>query len=235
MSRDYFLFFANFREMAKKMSPDMRLKFYDAMTDYVFDGLEPDDETMGIILTAIKPSLDKVSARGGNRDGAGAPENNQNAKKQSKQKDKINKTIKNNQKQSNNQNNQSFLEEETETETEAEEEDMGVKTQSHFDLPSLNAVLAKHGLPQIAKLNDDRKAKLKQRVAEAGSFQNFVEEVDRALASSSFLRGDNNRGWRADFDFFLQKSKWQKVVEGCYRDRDCKKTDDEFYRKLEEL
>lgn len=121
------------------------------------------------------------------------------------------------------------------SEDKSSSEDMGVKTQSHFDLPSLNAVLAKHGLPQIAKLNDDRKAKLKQRVAEAGSFQNFVEEVDRALASSSFLRGDNNRGWRADFDFFLQKSKWQKVVEGCYRDRDCKKTDDEFYRKLEEL
>ena len=112
---------------------------------------------------------------------------------------------------------------------------VGVKTRSHFDLPSLNAVLAKHGLPQIAKLNDDRKAKLKQRVAEAGSFQNFVEEVDRALASSSFLRGDNNRGWRADFDFFLQKSKWQKVVEGCYQDRNSKQTDDEFYRKLEEL
>lgn len=120
MSRDYFLFFANFRKMAKKMSPDMRLKFYDAITDYVFDGIEPDDETMGIILTAIKPSLDKKDARGGNRDGAGAPENNQNAKKQSKQKDKINQTIKNNQKQSNNQNNQSFLEEEAEAEAKAE-------------------------------------------------------------------------------------------------------------------
>ena len=126
MSRDRFLFFANFKEMAKKMSPDMRLKFYDAITDYVFDGVEPKDEMTSILLTAIKPSLDKEDARGGKRNRAGAPENNQNAKKQSKQEEREKETIKNNQ---NNQNNQSFLETvavaETVAETETENKNSG--------------------------------------------------------------------------------------------------------------
>ena len=100
------MFFANFKETADKLPDDLRLKFYDAMTDYVFNGVEPDDNLISALITAIKPSLDKVDERGGARDGAGRPKSNE---------------IKNNQNNSNeikrNQNNQSFLETETETET----------------------------------------------------------------------------------------------------------------------
>ena len=99
-----FLFFENFKSIADKLPNDMRLKFYDALLSYVFDGVEPDDAVVAALITAIKPSLDKEDKRGGLRDGAGAPKGNQNAIK----------TIKNNQKQSknilDNQNNQSFLE-----------------------------------------------------------------------------------------------------------------------------
>ena len=105
------MFFQNFKETADKLPDDLRLKFYDAMTDYVFNGVEPEDSLINALITAIKPSLDKTDERGGSREGAGAPKGNQNS-------------IKNNQKQSNqskeikvNQNNQSFLETETETET----------------------------------------------------------------------------------------------------------------------
>ena len=102
-----FLFFKNFKNIADNLPDDMRLKFYDALLAYVFDGVEPDDAVVAALITAIKPSLDKEDKRGGLRDGAGAPKGNQNATK----------TIKNNQKQSknilDNQNNQSFLETET--------------------------------------------------------------------------------------------------------------------------
>lgn len=102
--REKFMFFANFKETADKLPDDLRLKFYDAMTDYVFNGVEPDDNLISALITAIKPSLDKVDERGGARDGAGRPKSNE---------------IKNNQNNSNeikrNQNNQSFLETETET------------------------------------------------------------------------------------------------------------------------
>lgn len=96
------MFFQNFKETADKLPDDLRLKFYDAMTDYVFNGVEPEDSLINALITAIKPSLDKTDERGGAREGAG----------------RKSKEIKNNQNKSNeiksNQNNQSFQETETE-------------------------------------------------------------------------------------------------------------------------
>lgn len=230
MSKDRFMFFANFDEMARKLPDDLRLRFYDALSDYVFRDTEPDDPILAALIVAIKPSLDKEEKRGGAREGAGAPKNknNENAQNQKDGESKIikdnqrqSKLIKNNQKQSNeikiNQNNQSFLETETETETETEKVEV-VKTQPHFDLTPLNAVLARFGLPKVQKLTDDRRRKLKLRCEETGGYDEFIGQVEAALANSSFLRGDNRQGWRAGIDFFLQRSSWQKVLEGVYND-----------------
>ena len=101
--REKFMFFQNFKETADKLPDDLRLKFYDAMTDYVFNGVEPEDSLINALITAIKPSLDKTDERGGAREGAGRKsneiKNNQNNSKEIKT----------------NQNNQSFQETETET------------------------------------------------------------------------------------------------------------------------
>lgn len=244
MSKDRFMFFANFDEMARKLPDDMRLRFYDALSDYVFRDTEPDDPILAALIVAIKPSLDKEEKRGGAREGAGAPKNNENAQNQKDSESKIikdnqrqSKLIKNNQKQSNeikiNQNNQSFLEAETETETETEKVEV-VKTQPHFDLPPLNAVFERFGLPKVQKLTDDRRRKLKLRCEEIGGYGEFIGQVEAALANSSFLRGDNRQGWRAGIDFFLQQSSWQKVLEGVYNDKKTQNEDD-FYKKLEAL
>ena len=74
-------------------------------------------------------------------------------------------------------------------------------------------------MPQIKILTDERKNKLKQRIKDAGGFDEFINQMEKALDESSFLRGDSGK-WRADFDFFLQKSKWQKAVEGGYADKE---------------
>ena len=68
-------------------------------------------------------------------------------------------------------------------------------------------------------MTDERKNKLKQRIKDAGGFDEFINQMEKALDESSFLRGDSGK-WRADFDFFLQKSKWQKAVEGGYADKE---------------
>lgn len=104
-----FLFFENFKSIADKLPDDMRLKFYDALLNYVFEGVEPNDDVISALITAIKPSLDKEDNRGGAREGAGRPKQNEvlnNQKNQNKS-----KIIKNNQNEFlNNQKNQSFLE-----------------------------------------------------------------------------------------------------------------------------
>jgi hypothetical protein len=37
-----------------------------------------------------------------------------------------------------------------------------------------------------------------------------------ALERSAFCRGENDRGWRADFDFLLQPKSFTKLLEGAY-------------------
>ena len=64
--REKFMFFANFKETADKLPDDLRLKFYDAITDYVFNGVESDDPIISALVTAIKFSLDKVDGRANN-------------------------------------------------------------------------------------------------------------------------------------------------------------------------
>ena len=69
--KNKFTFFDNFKETADKLPDDLRLKFYDAMTDYVFKGIEPDDIVVSALIAAIKPSLDVEDKRGGFREGSG--------------------------------------------------------------------------------------------------------------------------------------------------------------------
>lgn len=83
----------------------------------------------------------------------------------------------------------------------------------------INEILTKYGLPKIEKLTDERKSKLKERCKSVGGFENFLGHMENFLAESSFLRGENDKGWQADFDFLLTKSKWQKALEGGYKDK----------------
>lgn len=68
--KEKFMFFANFKETADKLPDDLRLKFYDAMTDYVFNGVEPDDVIISALVSAINPVLIKEK-RGGARENSG--------------------------------------------------------------------------------------------------------------------------------------------------------------------
>ena len=88
-----------------------------------------------------------------------------------------------------------------------------------FDLTAINSVLKKFKLPEIKSLTETRKTKLKARIIDCGGFKEFLVQMEAALANSSFLRGDNAKGWHADFDFFLQASSWQKAIEGSYSDQ----------------
>lgn len=69
--KDRFLFFENFKRIADSLPDDLRLKFYDALTAYVFDGVEPEDAVIKSLIIAISPSLDKEEKRGGNHNPTG--------------------------------------------------------------------------------------------------------------------------------------------------------------------
>lgn len=77
-----------------------------------------------------------------------------------------------------------------------------------------NLTAEKHGLPRVSKLSDQRKAKIRTFLR-----NNTIEEIQQGLAAierSRWLRGENERGWKADFDFFLQPRSFTKLIEGSY-------------------
>jgi hypothetical protein len=82
--KDRFLFFENFRQIADSLPDDLRLKFYDALMSYVFDGIEPEDQIIKSLIIAIRPNLDKEDGRvnnGGKRENSGRkPKNIENEK-----------------------------------------------------------------------------------------------------------------------------------------------------------
>jgi hypothetical protein len=74
MGKEKFMFFQNFKETADKLPPELRLKFYDALTDYVFYGKESEDPVISALVNAFKPSLTKEDGRknnGGNHNPKG--------------------------------------------------------------------------------------------------------------------------------------------------------------------
>lgn len=113
MNRDRFLFFENFKKIADSLPDDLRLKFYDALTAYVFDDEEPEDPIIKSLIIAISPSLDKEEKRGGNHNPTG-----KNQHGSDKQKEREDKTRQNNNELGQKevkvgQSGQSFLETET--------------------------------------------------------------------------------------------------------------------------
>lgn len=75
-------------------------------------------------------------------------------------------------------------------------------------------------LPKVLKLSDKRKMKIRVRFEEMKFDYETLQQVFDKAEASSFMRGDNNRGWRADFDWIFNNStNWLKILEGKYDDR----------------
>lgn len=70
------------------------------------------------------------------------------------------------------------------------------------------------GFPPIRKMTGQRERMLNARLRDS-----TLEEWSQAMSAlerSAFCRGENDRGWRADFDFLLQPKSFTKLLEGAY-------------------
>jgi hypothetical protein len=70
------------------------------------------------------------------------------------------------------------------------------------------------GLATLRAFNADRRRALKLRLGEHG-LAALIEAVG-AIERSEFCRGQNDRNWRADFDFLVDPKKLVRVLEGKY-------------------
>lgn len=88
-----------------------------------------------------------------------------------------------------------------------------------------NEEAVKYDLTTIIKLSDKRKAKLKARLDELGE-DKIIEAIDK-IKESSFLRGENDRKWKVDFDWLIANdTNILKVLEDKYKDEVTEEEDD---------
>lgn len=105
----------------------------------------------------------------------------------------------------------------TEADTETDKEDMSsgddaLKVEDVVE--AWNDLADARGLAKIARITENRRRQIKARIRE---YQ--PEDWSTALAAiynSKFLCGENDRGWKADFDFLLQPKSFVKLIEGAY-------------------
>lgn len=80
-------------------------------------------------------------------------------------------------------------------------------------LEAYNLMADEAGLPK-AKMTPERRKKLKTFTT-----RHKVEDITEAIWAiprTPFLCGENDRGWKADFDFLLQPKSFTRILEGSY-------------------
>ena len=78
------------------------------------------------------------------------------------------------------------------------------------------------GLSKIISIKNNRLKLLNARLKEYG-LDKVLEAIDN-ISKSKFLKGENNKGWTINFDWFIKPNNFPKVLEGNYTDRTIKNT-----------
>lgn len=84
-------------------------------------------------------------------------------------------------------------------------------------------------LPEIKKMTDARKVKIKSIEKEYG--KELIKIAIEKTRDSPFLQGDNNKSWTASFDWIFTKGNFIKIIEDNYEKRTTKseRTNAEIY------
>lgn len=84
-----------------------------------------------------------------------------------------------------------------------------------FAFQDWNELAERCSLPTWQRITDARRRKMRARLHDAGGIQGWRHALAK-VEGSSFLRGENGRGWRPDIDFMLSEAKFTKIMEGAY-------------------
>jgi len=87
------------------------------------------------------------------------------------------------------------------------------------ELPRLAVLWNEHSgqLPKVFKSNLNRNKKAATRFSEHSEGE-WVDIIKR-IANSQFCNGQNDRGWKADFEFLIKPDTALKAIEGTYDNR----------------
>lgn len=71
------------------------------------------------------------------------------------------------------------------------------------------------GLPRVQKLTGARLGKARARLRDCGGLSGWRTAMGK-LRTCPWMLGENDRRWRADFDFVVTESKFARLMEGSY-------------------
>ena len=106
---------------------------------------------------------------------------------------------------------------ETDTDTETDKKDMSSDDDSvsvKDIVEAWNELAEAKGLAKVVRVTDSRRKQIQARIKEYEP--DDWSKALTAIYKSKFLCGENDRGWKADFDFLLQPKSFVKLVEGAY-------------------
>ena len=106
---------------------------------------------------------------------------------------------------------------ETDTDTETDKKDMSSdddRVSVKDIVEAWNELAEAKGLAKVVKVTDTRRKQIQARIKEYEP--DDWSKALTAIYKSKFLCGENDRGWKADFDFLLQPKSFVKLVEGAY-------------------
>ena len=83
-----------------------------------------------------------------------------------------------------------------------------------IDINSIIEIYNNTSFSKVEKLTKMRMSHLKARIKEY-SIQTVIDVIQRA-DKSDFLKGKNDRNWKANFDFIIKPEKFVKILEGFY-------------------
>jgi hypothetical protein len=110
---------------------------------------------------------------------------------------------------------------ETETETETEERQRQIPGTSAPASPASelvtlwNTMAAASGLPTCSGVTGKRLTSFRARLKESGWREAFPTAIAK-IPACPFLRGENDRAWRANIDWLLKPDSVTRIIEGAY-------------------
>lgn len=102
----------------------------------------------------------------------------------------------------------------TDTDTDTDKKERSLADQA-MAVSIWNEMATTSGLSAIQRLTEPRAKSLKARLIECGGIEGWRIAIVK-VRDSPFLRGENDKGWKADFDFVLQAKSFTKLMEGSY-------------------
>jgi hypothetical protein len=90
-------------------------------------------------------------------------------------------------------------------------------TDPNLFIEAWNEMAAECGLRLVVVFGKHRRIALTKAIKEFGT-QAILDTI-RIVGKSSFCHGQNERGWKAKFDFVLQPKSITNALEGVYDDR----------------